>query len=131
MATHEQAMDWLAQQGNYPSEPINTSRYYPASESSENVASWWFEFDEDVSDKESGICVHLLCEDRPGSRQFHHLVIPCSFIRTHRDELGFRDDKGKYSLIISAEEHNRFQELRGAGKLDLSQFMKTYEDRDE
>ena len=65
---------------------------------------------------------HLLCEKEPGGINFHYLQLPGSYLVENQKELYVRSNN-RYSMFLSAEQGNLFQDERGKGKVTFSQFL--------
>ena len=113
---------WLKLHSGQRGTKFRVSRFYPADRSRARRDTWWFEFPE--SDfAEEGKCTSFLCQDESNPRQFHHLLVPNSFIQRIKSELDFRVDRQLYSIYLSADDKDRFKELRGSGGTDFSAFL--------
>lgn len=120
----QRARTWLTKTNWNSSEPFYASKLYPPEESWTRGYAWWFEFPRKVVYSRDHAHVNLLCESAGESEEFYCLRLPCRFIQEKHGLLGYRETTEKYSLIISAEKSNAFREMRGAGKVDLAEFVK-------
>jgi hypothetical protein len=122
MPLRDEALTWLKSIGRSINEPFRVSKYYPANESWTGTPAWWFEFPEILITNSTHSHLNLLCQSSVGVKEFRHLRIPVSFFTEHRGFLGFREPEKKYSLFLSADPQNIFQEVRGEGKIKLADF---------
>jgi len=114
--------NWLKRQAGQRGRKLHVSRFYPADLSRARRPTWWFEFPE--SDfAEEGKCTSFLCQDESDPQQFHHLLVPNSFLQRVKSGLDFRVDRQMYSIYLSADDNDRFKELRGSGGTDFSAFL--------
>jgi hypothetical protein len=66
--------------------------------------------------------VNLLCGLPANGSDYHHLWVPMGLLLACKHHLGFRDDGGRFSLYLSAEESRLFRELRGDGQIEFGVF---------
>ena len=122
MDTRNRGREWLRQRG-ITNEPFCASKYYGPSESWTRKPVWFFEFPESLVSDDSAEYRHLLCKKTPSSDAFHHLRVPISIFAACKHHLGFREQKGKYSLFLSAEKRTKFREVRGTGAIEFKAFL--------
>lgn len=122
MDTRSRGREWLRQRG-ITNEPFCVSKYYVFSESWTGKPVWFFEFPESLVSGNSGEYLHLLCEKTPSSDEFFHLQVPVSIFAACKHHLGFREQEGKYSLFLSAEERTKYREVRGTGAIEFKAFL--------
>ena len=84
--------------------------------------AWAFEVDKLAVEKSPLQKVHLLCEKEPGGKDFYYLQLPGSYLVENQKELYVRSNN-RYSMFLSAEQRNLFQDERGKGKVTFSQFL--------
>ncbi|MDR4494981.1 MAG: hypothetical protein R3B74_11255 [Nitrospirales bacterium] len=123
MKIRQKAREWLQREGRLLNEPFKVSKFYTREQSWKRVDSWWFEFEEMLVEDSHEEFLNLLCETFQNSDEFYHLKIPLIFLREHKIHLGFRHDNERYSLILSAEDTNKFRELRGDGQIEFANFL--------
>jgi hypothetical protein len=66
--------------------------------------------------------VYFVCEKAPGKEDFHYLRLPGSYLLENQNKLDIRHEKNKFSMFLSAEKENLFQDERGEGRVAFSQF---------
>lgn len=66
--------------------------------------------------------IHIICEHENGDG-FYYFRVPAKDIKDmlEKDKLGF--NKEQISLSLSAQPEDRFQDLRGKGKVDFSRYL--------
>jgi hypothetical protein len=99
-----------------------TSKFYHPAESWVKRSVWWFEIPMPVI---NGADTHisLLCETSTGQTDFYWLDVPTEYILRKLPALSVRKNN-RLSLFLSAEENNKFVDLRG-DKVPFGQFLKT------
>ncbi len=119
MSIRPTARRWLAQQGRRASGALYSSKYYVAEESWTGRDTWWLQIPLDCLDADG--CIDLLCQESPGSCDFHHVRVPMAFMREHLS--GFAIVKNRsISLFLSAETMSLLEDQRGTGKVCLREF---------
>jgi len=121
MNTRQLGITWFRAHKGTPSGRIHVSKYYDGDESWTHRPVWWFEISASVLEDDDEI--HLLCQKADPPEDFHCLRVPTAFLRARLTDLWVRKDKGRLSLFLSAEEHNRFEEMRGKGGVLFTQFL--------
>ena len=122
MSIRSKAIQWLKNAHGVGSGIICASKFYNPEESWTNKTAWAFEVDKSVVEKAPLQKVHFLCEKEPGERDFHYLQLPGSYLTENKKELYVRSNN-RYSMFLSAEQGNLFQDERGKGKVTFGQFL--------
>ena len=122
MSIRSTAVQWLQNAHEVDSGIIRASKFYSPEESWTNKAAWAFEVDKSVVEKSPLQKIHLLCEKEPGGKDFYYLQLPGSYLVENQKELYVRSNN-RYSIFLSAEQRNLFQDERGKGKVTFSQFL--------
>ena len=122
MSIRSTAVQWLKSSHGVDCGIMCTSKFYGPEESWTNKAAWAFEVDKSVVEKSPLQMVYLLCEKAPGIRDFHCLQLPGSYLIENQKELYIRSNN-RYSMFLSAEQENLYQDERGTGKVTLGQFL--------
>ena len=122
MSIRSAAVQWLKNAHGVDSGIIRASKFYSPEESWTNKVAWAFEVDKLAVEKSPLQKVHLLCEKEPGGINFHYLQLPGSYLIKNQKELDVRSNN-RYSMFLSAEQGNLFQDERGKGKVTFSQFL--------
>ena len=122
MSIRSTAVQWLQNAHEVDSGIIRASKFYSPEESWTNKAAWAFEVDKSVVEKSSLQTIHLLCEKESGQNDFHYLQLPGSHLVENQKELYVKSNN-RYSMFLSAEQGNLFQDERGKGKVTFSQFL--------
>ena len=102
---------------------VFVSKLYSGDESSTGKSAWWFEFPQAVVSDGAFDHVHLLCAKDGAASDFYHLRIPTSYLEEQCTALDVRRDTGKFSLILSAENSQRFVDQRGRGFVGFDSFL--------
>ena len=123
MNTRQAAEAWYKEKYGQIDRNIRSSKLYKPEESRAKEYSWWIEIKE--SKLEAGEFQNILLQKRRGNDDFFHLKIPNLFLIDNKNNLGYRETEGVFSLIISAEPQTRMVEKRGSGKISLLEFCKT------
>lgn len=123
ITTRAEAKIWLAKHGISPGPIWHASKFHPGIGSGITGDRWWIEISEQKLMDNLYSVVHLLCRKNSSKADFHHLAVRAKFLLEMKDLLGFREDIGKFSLIISAERNQIFTELRGPGRVPLGRFL--------
>jgi len=122
MSIRSTAVQWLKNAHGVDSGIICTSKFYIPGESWTKKAAWWIEIDKLVVEESPLQKVHFLCEKEPGERDFHYLQLPGSYLLENQKELYIRSNN-RYSMFLSAEQGNLFQDERGKGAVTFGQFL--------
>jgi hypothetical protein len=102
---------------------VCTSKFYVPQKSRTRKSAWWIEVDKSKVSMSPSSMVYLVCEKAPEEEDFHYLRLPGSYLLENQDKLDIRRDKNKFSMFLSAEQENLFQDERGDGKVSFSQFL--------
>ena len=121
MNLRKAGLDWFRANRGVTGDPIRVSKLYLRKESWTGRPAWWFELPATLVSKPSGY-IHLLCQQVGPKGGFHHLRIPKGLFSERRPDLAFREDRGVFSLFLSAEPDSMFRELRGSGKIEFAGF---------
>ncbi len=122
MSVRGSALRWLAGAHGVRDADIFTSRLYPPEQSWTGRAAWWVQVPVHRLHALGEGAVHLVCEARPGGRDFHYLRVPGAYLRDHLADLDAVDDGRTISLFLSAEPDARFRDERGPGRLEFARF---------
>lgn len=124
MNARPRGLAWLAERGfSTGADPVSVSKLYRPKESWTSARAWWFEFPESIVRGAGLRSIHLLCEAETATPGFYHLQVPTRFLEEHKVAVGYRAAEDKYSLFLSAESENRFQEVRGPGLIEFARFL--------
>lgn len=98
MSLRNEGLRWLETHYSSHSGPKHVSKFYPPDESWTKKPAWAFE----IAAAELDV-LHLLCQCEELPNEFYYLRIPSSHLRKERSGLYFREEKGTFSLFLSAE----------------------------
>ena len=101
---------------------VCTSKFYVPQESRTRKSAWWIEVDKSKVSMSPSSMVCFVCEKAPGEEDFHYLRLPGSYLLENQNKLDIRHEKNKFSMFLSAEKENLFQDERGEGRVAFSQF---------
>lgn len=122
MSLRNEGLRWLEAHYGSLSGPKHVSKFYPPDESWTKKPAWAFEIaaaELDVTHED----LHLLCQREESPNEFHYLRIPSSYLIEHRSGLYFREERGTFSLFLSAEPNLQFSEVRGNGNIRFDIFL--------
>ena len=102
---------------------VCTSKFYVPQKSRTRKSAWWIEVDKSKVAMSPSSMVHFVCEKAPGEEDFHYLRLPGSYLLENQNKLDIRHEKNKFSMFLSAEKENLFQDERGDGRVAFSQFL--------
>lgn len=123
------ALRWLKDHMGIAGGVVYSSRYYPAEESWTASPAWWHNIPVGrLADKRVKY-VRLLCQTAIESLEFHYLRVPTAVLRAERDNLEVSG--GAIRLHLSADRDDRFVDLRGAGRIDFSEYLIAEEGSDQ
>ncbi len=122
MSIRSTAVQWLKKVHGVNSGMVCTSKFYIPEKSRTKKSAWWIEIDRSKLVTTSTQVLHFVCEKEPGQRDFHYLQLPGSYLIKNQKELDVRSNN-RYSMFLSAEQGNLFQDERGKGKVTFSQFL--------
>lgn len=114
------ARRWLALQGRRAAGAIYSSKFYLAEESWTGRDAWWLNIPLDSLHREG--CIEILCQESPGSCEFHHVRVPTAFFRENLSGLAIVKDRS-ISLFLSAETMSFLEDQRGSAKVCLREFQ--------
>jgi len=114
---------WLQKEHGVSGGTICVSKFYKPHESWTKKAAWAFEIDRSKIEIFPSKIVHLVCEKEPGKRDFYYLRVPSSYLIEDQSKLYIRQGNNRFSIFLSAEEENLFQDERGEGRVAFSQFL--------
>ena len=117
------AVQWLKKVHGVTDGIACTSKFYIPGESWTNRAAWAIEVDRSKVVMLPSQIVHFVCEKGPGSSDFHYLRLPGSYLIENQSKLDVRSDNNRFSIFLSAEKENLFQDERGDGKVTFRQFL--------
>lgn len=117
---------WLERQSGQRGNAFRVSRFYCTGLSWARRPVWWFEFPESDFAEEGG-SVSFLCQFESEPQEFHHFLVPNSFLQQIKSGFDFRRDRQMYSIYLAADGTEKFTDLRGAGSVDFSTFLQRSE----
>lgn len=123
MSVRSAALRWLAATHGVRDADIFTSKLYLPEQSWTGRAAWWVQIPVHRIAAVGGGAVHLVCEARPGARDFHYLRVPAAYLREHLPALDVPGDGQAVSLFLAAELDSLFRDERGAGQVAFGQFV--------
>jgi len=116
---------WMMKQLGKILTPLHVSKYYVASESYTKQPAWWIQFSEkEIWFKEYEF-VHWLLQKEPDATCFYYLKVPTSYLRENASALD--KIKDKFSLFLSAQEDNLFEDENGSGHVSFAQYLEDIE----
>lgn len=122
MTIRKDALDWLGNKGYPCTGRIFTSRMYPPNKSWKGKPRWWIEFSSDILSPTNHSEICLVLQKEENTSDFYLLKIPVPYLVTVKENLDYRNDKDRYSLIISLEPPGKFVDMRGT-RIDFSRFL--------
>jgi hypothetical protein len=121
--TRTKALQWLEQAHGAIDGTVCASKFYIPQKSRTRKSAWWIEVDKLKVAMSPSSMVHFVCEKAPSEEDFHYLRLSGSYLLENQDKLDIRHEKNKFSMFLSAEQENLFQDERGEGKVSFSQFL--------
>lgn len=122
MSIRSIGVPWIEKTHGIKGGIICVSKFYNPDKSWTKKAAWAFEIDRSKIATTFSQFVHLLCEKNPGEIDFYFLRVPSSYLLENQSKLYIRENKNRFSIFLSAEKENLFQDERGEGKVKFSQF---------
>ncbi len=122
MTIRSSALRWLAATHGVRDADIFTSKLYAPAQSWTGRAAWWVQTPVHRIRAVADRAMHVVCEARPGGRDFHYLRVPASYLREHLADLDAPGDGQAVSLFLSAEPDARFRDERGPAGVDFAPF---------
>jgi hypothetical protein len=98
-----------------------SSKYYEAHESWSKTPVWWFQVSLQWLDEKLESHVIFVGEKRSDLDDFYVLKVPLIYFFKHLNEFASLGDK--INLMLSAENHNKFNDVRGKGHVEFTQFL--------
>jgi hypothetical protein len=122
MSVRELAKDYLEKKFGEVPEFFHASKYYTAGESWTGSPAWWFDVSLNRIEDETCKEIHLLCQ-KENRIDFCCLKVPTHFFREKLDLLKVIPNRGKIRLHLSARQRDIFCDIRGAGRINFSQWL--------
>jgi len=122
MSIRPKGIQWLATEHGVTDGIIKVSKFYVPKESWTKKAAWAVELDASKVDMAPSETLHLVLEKTPGENAFHYLKVPSNYLIENQAKLYVIQSKNRFSMFLSAEQDNLFQDERGEGKVSFSQF---------
>jgi len=85
--------------------------------------TWWIEFVSSHLTENNEKHIHIICQKAHKSDDFYYLKVPTEFLYKNESKITFLPQKSKYSLFLSAERENLFQDERGSGQVSFKQYL--------
>jgi hypothetical protein len=123
MSIRPMAVQWLKKAHGVTDGIVCASKFYVPDESRTKKSAWWIEVDRSKIFMSPSQIIHFVCEKGPGSSDFHYLRLPGSYLIENQSKLDVRHDNNRFSIFLSAEQENLFQDERGDGKVTFGQFL--------
>jgi len=123
MNIRPEALQWLKKEHGVNTGILCTSKFYVPEKSRTHKSAWWLEVDRSKIEMSSSQMLHFICEKAPGINDFHYLRLPSGYLIENQNRLDIRHDKNRFSMFLSAEQENLFQDERGEGKVQFGQFL--------
>jgi len=121
--TRRSGVMWLQSRIQEVHPLVFVSKLYSGDESSTGKSAWRFEFPQAVASDRAFDHVHLLCAKDGAASDFYHLRVPTSYLQEQCTALDVRRDTGKFTLILSAENSQRFVDQRSEGSVRFDSFL--------
>lgn len=117
------ALDWFAK--NHPKETgeIYASKFYTPDESWSKTSVWFFNVPLPVIHAVPTTNINLLCENPGSESEFYCLKVSSSFLLNHLEKFDAPEKMNAACLYFSAEEKDKFREVRGKGAVEFLQFL--------
>jgi len=116
------ALGWLDSNFGERRRPVHASRFYIPEQSATRQSAWWLEIPLHEVETPNSAEIHLLCQKALKPRDFHYLKVPVKFLKKVLPSLDARNKGSVISLILSAEEHEKFVDKRGSGEIGFGGF---------
>ena len=123
MNIRAKAIQWLKREHMDYNGIVCTSKFYVPGKSRTRKSAWWIEIDQSKVAASPSSIVHFVCEKAPGEEDFYYLRIPGSYLLENQNKLDIRHTKNKFSMFLSAEKQNLFQDERRKGGVEFSRFL--------
>jgi len=117
------ALKWLAAKYGVSDGARCTSKFYCQEESWTKKSAWWIELASSHLTGNHEKDIHFICQKAPRGDVFYYLKIPVDFLLKNESKIDFLPKKSKFSLFLSAEPENLFQDERGIGRVSFKQFL--------
>lgn len=119
MNTRDKGLKYLEDcLGKLPTEHITVSKYYFSNESWTQSPIWWFDIPLNRLESPNEF-VHIICLKI--GEGFFYLCVPTEYFTLNFKNF-YSNDK-KITLYISAQEDNKFQDLKGPGSMSFSNWL--------
>lgn len=122
MSIRSNAITWLSTHHKNASGIVVTTKYYTPEQSWPKKHVWWPTVSKQKIETTADKYINIVCEKLPASNDFYYLKVPVMFFKDHLKEFHIVKSK-TISMYLSADKNNLFEEIRGTGKLDFSQFL--------
>ena len=123
MSIRPLALKWFSEKYGPTEDPIYTSKFYAPEESWTKREAWAIQVRKRRLEAGQAKDIHIILQKNKGSHDFHYLKVPTRFFLENQEGLFLRENVGTFIIFLSAENANQFQDQRGKGKLNFSDFL--------
>lgn len=116
------ATQWYYEHYGMKSKYFRSSKYYEALESWSRTPVWWFQIPQRWLEEKLEQHVVLIGEKTPADNDFHVLKVPIYYLLENFKGFTIVNDN-TINLMLSAEDHNKFSDIRGKGHIPFFKFL--------